>query len=60
MPTPVQRTARENRLLSDVWLTSAAVFRRMRSYDQAKDAIGEAEMLDESNPGVWTQVSVSP
>lgn len=59
MPTPVQRKAHENRLLSDVWLTSAAVFRRMRRFDQAKDAIGEAEMLDENNPGVWIQVSVS-
>lgn len=50
------RTQAENRLLSDVWLTSAATFRRMGRIDQAKSAIMEAEVLDEDNPNVWTQV----
>lgn len=50
------RTPGENRLLSEIWLTSAATFRRMRRLDQAKSAIMESEALDEENPNVWVQV----
>jgi hypothetical protein len=49
-------TLRENRLLSELWLTSAATFRRMGRLDEAKRAIMEAEVLDETNPNVWVQV----
>ena len=51
------RTEREKRLIADLWLTSAATFRRMGKLDEARAAIQEAESLDEGHPGVWVQVS---
>ncbi|KAF9509208.1 hypothetical protein BS47DRAFT_1397092 [Hydnum rufescens UP504] len=51
-------TLRENRLLSELWLTSAATFRRMGRLDEAKRAIMEAEVLDETNPNVWVQLGL--
>lgn len=48
--------ARENKLLSDLWLMSAATFRRLGKIEQAKGAIQEAEVKDEDNPAVWVQV----
>ncbi|QRV95587.1 hypothetical protein RhiJN_23605 [Ceratobasidium sp. AG-Ba] len=45
----------ERRLLSDIWLASAATFRRSSRPAEAHDAIAEAEWLDESNPNVWVQ-----
>lgn len=51
-----QRTDREKRLIADLWLTSAATFRRMGKLDEARAAIQEAETLDEGNPAVWVQV----
>lgn len=51
-----QRTDREKRLIADLWLTSAATFRRMGKLEQARAAIQEAEALDEGHPGVWVQV----
>lgn len=50
------RSARERRLLSDLWLMSAATFRRLEKLDQARGAIQEAEELDEENEAVWVQV----
>jgi len=50
--------AKENRLLSDLWLMSAATFRRLGKIEQAKAAIQEAEVRDESNPGVWVQLGL--
>jgi len=50
------RTARENRLLSNLWSMSAATFRRLGKIEQAKGAIQEAEVRDEGNPAVWVQV----
>ena len=50
------RSARENRLLSELWLMSAATFRRLSKVDQAKGSIQEAEVKDENNPNVWVQV----
>ena len=50
------RNARERRLLSDLWLMSAATFRRLEKLDQARGAIQEAEQLDEENEAVWVQV----
>ena len=52
------RVARENKMLSNVWLMSAATFRRLGKIEQAKGAIQEAEVRDESNPAVWVQVSI--
>lgn len=51
------RSWRERRLLSNLWLTSAATFRRMGKIEQAITAIQEAEAADESNENVWVQVS---
>jgi hypothetical protein len=39
-----------------MWLMSAASFRRLGKIDQARAAIQEAEVKDESNPAVWVQV----
>ncbi|ESK91333.1 hypothetical protein Moror_2796 [Moniliophthora roreri MCA 2997] len=52
------RSSRENRLLSDLWLMSAATFRRLGKIEQAKGAIQEAEVRDESNPNVWVQLGL--
>lgn len=54
-----QRSEREKRLIADLWLTSAATFRRMGKLEQARAAIQEAETLDENNAAVWVQVSQS-
>ncbi|KAJ6516759.1 hypothetical protein C8R47DRAFT_1088233 [Mycena vitilis] len=51
-------TARETRLESDLWLMSAATFRRLGKIEQAKGAIQEAEVKDESNPAVWVQLGL--
>ncbi|KAF8603292.1 hypothetical protein BDV93DRAFT_493559 [Ceratobasidium sp. AG-I] len=45
----------ERRLLSDIWLASAATFRRSGRPNEAHAAIAEAEWLDEANPSVWVQ-----
>ncbi|KAF8632468.1 hypothetical protein AX15_001868 [Amanita polypyramis BW_CC] len=52
------RVARENKMLSDVWLMSAATFRRLGKIEQAKGSIQEAEVCDESNPAVWVQLGL--
>jgi len=52
------RNARERRLLSDLWLMSAATFRRLEKLDQVRGAIQEAEMLDEENENVWIQLGL--
>ena len=49
----------KDRLLSDLWLMSAATFRRLGKIDQAKGAIQEAEVKNENNPAVWVQVRLS-
>ncbi|KAF7290669.1 hypothetical protein MIND_01307200 [Mycena indigotica] len=51
-------TTRETRLESDLWLMSAATFRRLGKIEQAKGAIQEAEVKDEGNPGVWVQLGL--
>ncbi|KAJ6558200.1 hypothetical protein B0H19DRAFT_1028834 [Mycena capillaripes] len=51
-------TARETRLESDLWLMSAATFRRLGKIEQAKGAIQEAEVKDEGNPAVWVQLGL--
>ncbi|TFK25843.1 hypothetical protein FA15DRAFT_755465 [Coprinopsis marcescibilis] len=51
-------SARETRLLSDLWLMSAATFRRLSKIEQAKGAIQEAEVRDENNTAVWVQLAL--
>ncbi|PVF93840.1 hypothetical protein CPB86DRAFT_835149 [Serendipita vermifera] len=53
-----QRTAREKRLIANLWLTAAATLRRMGKLEQAKAAIQEAETLDKGNAGVWVQLGL--
>jgi len=50
-----ERSMKADRLLSDLWLMSAATFRRLGKIEQAKGAIQEAEVKDENNPAVWVQ-----
>ncbi|KAF8229254.1 hypothetical protein L208DRAFT_1439479 [Tricholoma matsutake] len=52
------RTTRSNRLLADLWLMSAATFRRLGKIEQTKAAIQEAEVRDEDNPAVWVQLGL--
>jgi hypothetical protein len=56
LPLSSGKNAREQRLLSDLWLMSAATFRRMGKIEQCRGAIQEAEVADENNPAVWVQV----
>ncbi|KAG5338199.1 hypothetical protein C0989_008017 [Termitomyces sp. Mn162] len=52
------RVAHRERLIADLWLMSAATFRRLGKIDQAKGAIQEAEVKDEGNPRVWVQLGL--
>ncbi|EJD00430.1 uncharacterized protein FOMMEDRAFT_91112 [Fomitiporia mediterranea MF3/22] len=56
--TTTIRNARERRLLSDLWLMSAATFRRLEKLDQTRGAIQEAESLDDRNEAVWVQLGL--
>ena len=51
------RVARETRLLVDLWLMSAATFRRAGNLEQARCAINEAERLDATHAAVWVQMA---
>ncbi|KAG9312488.1 hypothetical protein JVU11DRAFT_6875 [Chiua virens] len=53
---PIPRASSEDRLLSELWASSAATFRRLGKIDQAKGAIQEAEVKNHENPSVWVQV----
>lgn len=54
---PTGRTPEETRVLSNLWLMSAATFRRAGQPQQALVAIQEAELMDPENADVWLQVS---
>jgi hypothetical protein len=56
LPLSSGKNAREQRLMSDLWLMSSATFRRMGKIEQCRGAIQEAEVADENNPAVWVQV----
>lgn len=53
---PIPQASREDKLLSELWASSAATFRRLGKIDQAKGAIQEAEVKNQENPSVWIQV----
>jgi Flp pilus assembly protein TadD len=59
-PPPLKKGAHrspaEHRILSDLWLMSAASFRRAGKFEQALVAIEEAETHDPENPAVWVQL----
>ncbi|WVW81915.1 hypothetical protein I302_103918 [Kwoniella bestiolae CBS 10118] len=65
-PPPIQqpsseehgRTPAESRILSNLWLMSAATFRRWGKMEQCLVAIEEAEVLDPENPDVWVQLGM--
>ncbi|KAI8995256.1 hypothetical protein BD414DRAFT_506072 [Trametes punicea] len=52
------RLVKTRRLLSNLWLMSSATFRRLGKIEQARGAIQEAEVRDESNPAVWVQLGL--
>ncbi|OCH91549.1 hypothetical protein OBBRIDRAFT_752951 [Obba rivulosa] len=54
----VSRAAKDRRLLSNLWLMSAATFRRLGKIEQARGAIQEAEVRDEHNAAVWVQLGL--
>lgn len=52
------RTPGESRTLSNLWLMSAATFRRWGKMEQCLVAINEAEVLDPENGDVWIQLGL--
>jgi len=52
------REKRERRLRSELWLMSAASFRRQGRFEHARGAIQYAEACDAGNANVFTQVRV--
>lgn len=50
------RLAHARRLEQKLWLLSAATYRRAGDLDDARDAVEEAERIDDENPDVWVQV----
>ena len=57
-PTDHGRTPAESRILSNLWLMSAATFRRWGKLEQCLVAIEEAETLDPENNLVWVQLGL--
>lgn len=58
-PPPLQRSGRtpaEERMLADLWLQSAATFRRSGKLEQCLVAVEEAEAGDPANPAIWVQL----
>ncbi|TYJ56742.1 hypothetical protein B9479_002512 [Cryptococcus floricola] len=55
---PDLHTKEEKRILSDLWLSSAATFRRWGKTEQCLVAVMEAETLDPGNPDVWVQLGL--
>lgn len=55
----VETNRRATKLLVDLWLMSAASYRRAGRLEDAKGAIAEAEQLDPDDADVWAQVSTS-
>jgi tetratricopeptide (TPR) repeat protein len=52
------RSPAESRILSNLWLASAATFRRSGKLEQCHVAIEEAETLDPENSDVWVQLGL--
>lgn len=52
----VETNPRATKLLVDLWLMTAASFRRSGRLEDARGAIQEAEALDADDPDVWVQV----
>lgn len=57
-PAEHGRTPSESRILSNLWLMSAATFRRWGKTEQSLVSIEEAEVLDPENPEVWHQLGL--
>ncbi|GAA5875681.1 hypothetical protein JCM16303_003953 [Sporobolomyces ruberrimus] len=53
----VSTNPRATKLLVDVWLASAASFRRAGKLEESKGAIWEAEQLDADDPDVWSNLA---
>lgn len=52
------RTNTETRILSGLWLQSAATYRRWGKVEQCLVSIQEAEIIDPENPDVWVQLGL--
>lgn len=52
------RTNTESRILSGLWLQSAATYRRWGKAEQCLVSIQEAEIIDPENPDVWVQLGL--
>lgn len=52
------RSPEEKRILSDLWLASAATFRRWGKLEQCLVCVMEAEGLDPANEDVWVQLGM--
>lgn len=50
------KNSRTTKLLVDLWLMSAATFRRLGKLEECRGAISEAENVDADNADVWVQV----
>lgn len=57
-PTLDTRSLEEKRILSDLWLASAATFRRWGKLEQCLVSVMEAEGLDPGNEDVWVQLGM--
>ncbi|OXH35350.1 hypothetical protein J009_01932 [Cryptococcus neoformans] len=58
-PSPLDsRSPQEKRILSDLWLASAATFRRWGKLEQCLVSVMEAEGLDPGNEDVWVQLGM--
>jgi hypothetical protein len=51
-----QRQRHGARALCELWLASAAAFRRLRNFEEAQKALESAEEADAGNPDLWCQV----
>ncbi|CAG8451093.1 6862_t:CDS:10 [Ambispora leptoticha] len=53
-----QRRQRANKALSELWLASAAAYRRLGNFEEAQKAIESAEEIDGSNPDLWCELGL--
>ncbi|KAI5474152.1 tetratricopeptide repeat containing protein [Pseudohyphozyma bogoriensis] len=56
--TAVETNSRSTKLLTDLWLLSAASYRRAGKLEEARGAIQEAETLNPDDPDVWAQYAL--
>ncbi|CAG8433123.1 7787_t:CDS:10 [Ambispora gerdemannii] len=55
---PSIRQRRANKALSELWLASAAAYRRLGNFEEVQKAIESAEEIDGTNPDLWCQLGL--